>query len=495
MTDKYNDVRIVGPTGAFGEVAVAQPTVLLSFDGVYGVKDETDVEVFSDTGGAITTEDTGTGREFRCRTGTSSGGYGLVRSKRAAQYRPGQGTIFRFTARFDEGVALSALRAGPVTSGNELSFGYNGADFGLLHRRNGQLEMQRLTIGAAATGAETATVTLGGTEFEVDLTSGTAAHNAFELAAASYTGYNTYQNGDTVLFERASIGAPTDDFTFTSTGDASGTFSQVIAGKAVTDTWYYQNKEPYWNVDRLDGTGVSGLTLDPQKGNVYEIDLQYLGYGSISYYVFHPRTRNKMLVHRVAYSNENTSPNLGNPTLKLGAFAASLGSTTDLSIYMGSASAFTTGPNTVLRNPISLINSKTSIGTSYTNVLSIRVRPEFAGILSLQEVILEFIDIAIEGTKPAEAVLVRNATLGGEPNWTYVEENDSVVEYDTAGTTVTIPNGSRQIMAFALSKTGAIEQDLDRLNIRVLRNETLTLAVRATSNTIDVTVSMAWKEE
>ena len=44
----------------------------------------------------------------------------------------------------------------------------------------------------------------------------------------------------------------------------------------------YQND---WNKDKLDGTGLSGLTLDLSIGNIYNIIFTWYGSGSIKYYV------------------------------------------------------------------------------------------------------------------------------------------------------------------------------------------------------------------
>ena len=35
-----------------------------------------------------------------------------------------------------------------------------------------------------------------------------------------------------------------------------------------------------FNIDKLDGSGPSGMVLDPQKGNAYQIGYQYLGFGN-----------------------------------------------------------------------------------------------------------------------------------------------------------------------------------------------------------------------
>jgi hypothetical protein len=62
----------------------------VQIEAVYGLRDKTDIETFSATGGSVAAEDTGTGTEFKCSTGTSVGAYGIIRSRRSTAYRAGQ---------------------------------------------------------------------------------------------------------------------------------------------------------------------------------------------------------------------------------------------------------------------------------------------------------------------------------------------------------------------------------------------------------------------
>jgi hypothetical protein len=483
------------PRTAFGELRVAEATPVLQIDAVSGLRTKTDVETFTDgVTGTATVENTGTGFEFKCTTGTAVGGYGLIRSKRYARYRPGQGTALRFTARFpDAGVALSSIRAGGVTSGSELSFGYDGVNFGILHRSGGVLEVRTLTFSAGAGGAETLTVTLDGTETEVTLSSGNEAHVAFETASDTFTGWNAYQNGDTVVFVATALGPKSGSFTVSSTGTADGTFATTITGVAATDNWVYQNQ---WNVDRMDGNGPSLMTLDHTKGNVYEVSYQYLGYGQISFAIEDTGTGYPHPVHRIEYANNNTSPSLLLPNLKVGWFAASLGSTTDLSIFGASCAAFIEGKGiTNFRAPEAQGNNKTGIGTTLTSVIAIRNRAIINSNINSAQVVLKFVSVAVDGTKPARAEIILNPVLAGEPNWTYQDESNSIIEYDTAGTTVTMGANSLSIAEFDLGRQGNDRLDLTALDVILERTETLCIAVVATSGTTDAAASITWAEE
>jgi len=101
--------------------------------------------------------------------------------------------------------------------------------------------------------------------------------------------------------------------------------------------------------------------------------------------------------------------------------------------------------------------------------------------------------VSVDGNKPAEFQLVKNTTLGGTPSYTDISTNTSVIEYDTAGTTVT---GGQAVDFGTLGATGsASESGTSTTDIILLPGETLTLAVRATTATTDATVAIRWVED
>lgn len=495
------DVALYGSQSAFGDLQTVSLLPLVQIDAVYGLR-ASDVETFTATGGSVSVKRDHGRNEFQASTGTSVGGYGLIRSKRAGRYRPGQGLNARFTARFTEPVANSLQRAGLITSGNELSVGYGDevnftTDFGIFYRTGGRLAIRRLDITTPASGAETATVTLNGVAYTVNLTAGTAAHNAFQIAADAdfaAAGINAFQNDGAVTFVFSTLGPKAGAYSFSSTGAAAGSYTVVETGRAAEDIFISQSS---WNISTLSDSN-DPFILDPENINVYQIKLQYLGGGSITFSAEDPATGYFADIHRIHYANNYTKPSLDNPSMKIGWFAASFGSTTDLSAYGASAAIFNEGARVAVRPPTAHGNTKTGVGTTFTNIISIRVRPDFNGRVNLTEVLPIEAFVAVDGTKPAEfEIFLYNATeaagiIGGEPNWTYHDETNSVVEYDTAGTTV---SGEKHIAGGAIAKSGNVSIDLRKYSAELGRGDILTIAVRATSATTDATAYISWLED
>lgn len=485
------DVNVTGPLSAFGDLRVVEPIPIISIDATYGLRTKTDVEVFTNATGTNTSDENGGGRQFKCETGTNAFGYGLIRSQRAAKYHAGQGIDFKFTALFTQGVTLSAQRAGGIDVGAELSVGYDGTTFGFLHRRNGRIELRRMTVTTGAVGNETATITLNGTAFTVSLTASGITHSSFQLGAASYTGYVVHSTNDEVTWVANSVGDQTGVFSVTTTGALVGTINELRAGQAVEDNFISQTA---WNVNTfLDS--ASSFVLDSTKGNVFNIKFQYLGYGAITLGVEDPVTGHFVTAHNIAYANTETIPSMEFPIYKMGVFAANLGNTTNLITKMASASAQREGLDVPSRNPEAHLFTQLSIGTTMTNVLSVRNTAIFNASVNLHEIIPLLATVSVDGTKSAEIVIFLNPVYSGEPNFVCHDEGNSAAEIMTTKVTISEGPDTSELVALALGKVASDKLNLADLGILVLRNQTICIAVRATSSTTDATAGLTWREE
>lgn len=118
--------------GAFGDLITSENTPLIQFDFVYGINSQQGFTTVVGTGVA----DTNAGR-LRLQTGTGATGSAIFESRKPIKYRAGQGVTARFTYAFATGTANSQQGVGPGYAANGYMFGYNGIDFGILHRNGG----------------------------------------------------------------------------------------------------------------------------------------------------------------------------------------------------------------------------------------------------------------------------------------------------------------------------------------------------------------------
>lgn len=122
----------------------------------------------------------------------------------------------------------------------------------------------------------------------------------------------------------------TDGFYFGQ--DATGLY--VAQRRASTDTKIYQSS---WNVDALDGSGPSGLTLDITAGVISQCEFTWYGYGVIEYsfILYNDTTKEfKRIVCHIAKVASGTSIIDPNQTLR---FSSENGAsnTTSYNLYIG----------------------------------------------------------------------------------------------------------------------------------------------------------------
>ena len=273
----------------------------------------------------------------------------------------------------------------------------------------------------------------------------------------------------------------------------NGTSFGIMSRYDGTDTWVAQAD---WNGDKMNGAGgatnPTGQTLDPTKGNVYQIKFQWLGFGQIVFSIEDSTSGEFVKVHSINYANANTVPSLLAPSFPVKWFVENTTNNTNITVKGASCNAEVEGKIEYLGPTNSIGNTKTGVTTTLTNILTIRNKSSFASKTNRVPVNILKYSVAVDGTKPATFELVKNATLGGTPSYADISTNTSVVDYDTAGTTVT---GGTPIDFDSLAKDGSINVTPDPADIVLLPGETLTLAVAASTSTTDVTAAIRWVED
>lgn len=469
---------------AFGEPVSLPIITEVMTSCAYGVIDDRN-ETFSATGGSADTED----NLFRCQTGTSIGGYGVLRTKHAIIYHAGQAIRSRFTGMFTAGVPLSLQFAGLFSLTETLAFGYDGDSFGIIYESHGRAECRELEVTAAAGGAESATITFDGDAATADLTATTAAGNAFEIArglnadATLGAKWNFFQNGDHVVAISKSVGPKSGTYSFSSS-TATATITQQKAGVTKTSGNIPRSE---WNLDNT-------YNIDPTKLNIYEIDYGYLGSSAITFSVYVNALGHFVPVHRMKARNQ-TKTNLGNPNLKVGWTAASLGSSgTNLTVKGASACIQKVSQEHEIEVGARAVeSSKTGVGNSPINLITIRNRGHYGYLYNLGEILAVSASVNNDHNKAIRVEFLKDATIGGTPNYTYSDKNDSILEYDTAGTTVT---GGKLIDSFLVGASSSEFFNIFGVLEPLAPRETLTIAVKTVSGTgASVDCALAWKED
>ena len=249
--------------------------------------------------------------------------------------------------------------------------------------------------------------------------------------------------------------------------------------------------------DPMDGTGASGMTLDPTKLNVYFIQFQYLGAGAVKLWIENDATGKMVLAHNLLYSNLNTVPSIYNPNFHLMIHALNGVTTSDLIVKSASMAYFIEGETkyTEIQQPQQSTGKrqKTSV-TTQVALFTIRNKSTYVTKDNFMDIILENISASIEASSAnnlGEITLTKNATLGGTPAWVDINTTDSIVDIDVSGTTVT---GGKTIMT--INMAGKNDRDIVNLtdfDLILVPGDTLTVS-GTSANSATFNASMLWKE-
>lgn len=465
---------------AFGELSVAEPTPEVQISAVNGLRDDVQ-KVFAGTGASVSVVD----GNYVCNSGSDPAGLSSILSSREANYRNGQGLGCRITALFKSGVTNAIQLAGFINGNNAFAFGYNGDEYGIVRAYDGITEFQELKITTPASGAESASITVDGILYSVPLTSGSVEHNAFEISNSlnsQVPNYSFSSNGDTVS-ALAAIPISAGSFLFSSS-TAVAIWSQINIGSPATFDWISQSE---W-------TNQPSFNIDPEKGNVYQIKMQYLGYGGIKFYVENPETTEFELVHIYKYSNEHTVPSVNNPTFRVGWAVQNLGNTTPIELKGASAEGFIEGKKVFDEVGRGLSAENIALSTTRVNILTIRNRLHMNNSINRISVYPELLIASAAHNKTVILHISINETFNGDLDFKYIDEINSSVEYATEDAEAL--GTGKEVVSVRIRSTSPLQLNMEKLLSVISPRQSMTISAETSSGTgAEVDVSFAWNED
>jgi hypothetical protein len=500
---KLSGPGIAGQVSAFGEPLAISPTAVVQLDAIYGTTTDVIQTYTNGTGAAAGSVDS----LFRVQTGTTQGGYGVLRSKRFIRYRPGQGIQCRMTAGFTAGVAGSNQFAGLANQETRVGFGFNGDKFGVVRSSGGKTTILTLTMTAAPNAPQTATITLNGVAYTVALTAGTTGHAVTEIVnrVGGYGGWLFQQTDGAMIWLSPSLGPMNGTFSFSSTGNATATFSLKQQGVVQTDNWTYQED---WNIDKLDGsaqidTNPSGMLLDHTKLNVYQISLRWLGAGVISYAIEDQASGTIVYVHREHYVNQHTVTHTSNPSFKIQYSAVNTTNNTNVQVY--GASIYGAIEGTIFLNELtrSFSTAKTSLAQNVTHhILTIKnsvVTNGVAGanngnyVLNTKEAIIKSLSLSVQTNDPVQVFLFFEPSSFSTNHEYYAIPRANEVQSTVTGTLNLAVDSP--VWAGICGINGTINIDLSQYRITIPSGSWVSIAVRGTASITAMAAALVWSED
>jgi hypothetical protein len=243
-----------------------------------------------------------------------------------------------------------------------------------------------------------------------------------------------------------------------------------------------------WNVDKFDGNGPSGITLDPTSTNILVFDMEWLGVGrvrfgfnvnGVTYYVHEQNHSNVIPTVYMSKANLPLSYDLQNDGT--GA-AASLQHICTTVISEGGQQQI--GTVRAVSNGTTQITATTA-GTLYA-LKGIRLKSTDL----TTTILMEKVSIIITSSGAFEWLLLWNPTVAG--TFTYSDLNDSSVQHATGTSSNTVTGGYQIDHGYGASAgtggsaAGTAGGDLkNALHLGAAidgTRDTIVLAVRATTN-------------
>lgn len=498
-TNGADNVNVSNPNTTFGEILVANLDPIAQGDFVHNINPQ--IFTTSSFDGASVSSESGSAI---LQSGINPLGSATVQLRRRLEYRPGQGSMMRATALFDTPSAGNAQFIGAGTAECGYFIGYFAGNFGILHAETGQREIRKLTI-TTGEGSNDVTITLDGDSIVVPIVGGGDIHQtAYQLSLADYSQVGTggwladVISGSVYFIAARSNSTSTGSYSVSGTSIV-GSFTREKVGEAQTNTFITSGS---FNTDRLDGTGPSGMVLDPQKGNVYQIGYQYLGYGNAFFSVEDPETGKPVPVHMIKNANARTTPVLKDPNLSVLATSANIGGTTSKTMKTVSMAAFTEGAVAKLDPKFAKSFTFSGVNNSnYVPLAILKANRVYRGGSSFGEFdILRFNGSNESTNKTLTVGFFLNAEIDGAVNFQEVGSDVSIVSYAAltptgagANSIVDIANLT-PFYEFVVGPLSSTDLDLEELKYIFGPGSSFILAIK-TSGTVAGQVGINWFEQ
>jgi len=221
-----------------------------------------------------------------------------------------------------------------------------------------------------------------------------------------------------------------------------------------------------FNGDKVDGSGESGFTLNPQAENLYKIFYGWYGVLPIVWAV-HVKGTGYVMLNTYDMSNEDNTPHLSNPSIPFITKIERLsGSGGDMALETSSWRGGIIGKRaeSSLSNRKFLIKTVKTISGVNVPIYSIKNNATFQGKVNHVVVSLATFTASSEGTKQVEVDLYIGGVLTGGI-WNAIDVENSVVDYNNTATSYTPP--TMLIGGTVLGKVDRARINLNQGDVRI----------------------------
>jgi hypothetical protein len=289
-------------------------------------------------------------------------------------------------------------------------------------------------------------------------------------------------------------------------GNALSLVERSLVTGVVTETPVAQAD---WNGDKLDGTGLSGLTLDMSKAQIFWMDIEWLGVGTVrAGFIINGQF---ILCHSFHHANLITSTYITTASLPLRYEIKNIGVTSSSSNLKQVCSTVLSEGGYELRG------SQQAVGTAVTSPFRLTTAGTFYPVVTLRlkssastppvdrtdaVVIITALSLLGKTTGDTFNWQVRNASISSGGTWVSAGA-DSAVEYNLTATTLT--TAGRIMASGYFSTTQQTGGGIDILKEALFANQLerngilgtafeFSVVCASNNNNADLFTSVDWEE-
>lgn len=460
----YVNCSIRNPILPFGALHTESLEPVFQLDPIYGLNNLSINGNNVVNGGNVTAVyDTNT---YDCISASANSSATLQSIKRV-KYRPGQGVVYRFTGLFDTPQIGNEQWIGASNLEDGLYFGYKDTDFGVMYENRGQREIRTLTLTGSITAGATYNLVLNGTTYNnaIYIPAGMTSLNAMAsvIGRTTITGWSKDFIQNKVIFVSDNVGSSAsynNNYYFIDNTNPNGSFARTRVANEPIRTFV---KQADWNGDRMDGYGSSSYNANWQKGNVFEICMQYLGFGCLTFKI---ETTNSLTGEIFTPCHIFKLPNtLSKSSFKVPSFPFTMRSintscNVPVTIKSASISAFTEGQmslNNTFSSYLRELTSGSLLGVPITSIYTIMNKVVYNNTVNQCVVHLTSLLASYSTTNRSEGgiiYLIKNGTLSGSTNFVDYSPNSCTSWDSSRGVSVSYTNNSQLLWTGHITDAG-----------------------------------------
>jgi len=213
-----------------------------------------------------------------------------------------------------------------------------------------------------------------------------------------------------------------------------------------------------WNIDKMDGTGTTGITLDMSKTHIFVMDFQWLGVGRVRFGF--SIGGNVYYCHEINHANIDTIAYMRNPNLPIRYEISNNGTGASTSMRQICASVESEGGEQELGVNRFLTRGITPLSTlNDTNIYPLITFRHQSAHKYIDVHTIKY-SIACTSTAFFEYMLIVNPVFAGTAP-TYTPLSNSAIEFDVTTTSATTITGFDFVLDGGLDQSGTITQTID----------------------------------